>query len=101
MFIPIDKYRFDGPHGDIKKIKHEPGVFLIVYKLNNEYYLLDVDYSNEMGKDILKHKRKPCWDSYDKGEIMYSILRKEKYTDDDLKKIVDVVRNNFKDIPCK
>jgi len=70
MSIKLGKYSFTGPVASIDKLKDRAGVFAIVCKVDNEYFLIDVGESSKLRTRIENHDKKDCWIKNCFGQII-------------------------------
>ena len=82
MSIKLGQYSFDGPYPSIAKIKGRSGLYVIVCKIESEYYLLDVGESSNLKKGIENQDKKECWIKKCKGQLSiyvhYSLFLKQE-----------------------
>lgn len=69
MIIKLGKYSFTGPFESNDKIKDRSGVYAIVCKVDNEYFLLDVGESLKLRARIENHYKKECWTKNSNGQL--------------------------------
>lgn len=69
MSIRLGKYSFTGPIASIDKLKDRAGVFAIVCKVDNEYFLIDVGESSKLRTRIENHDKKDCWIKNCNGQV--------------------------------
>lgn len=98
--IPIAQYPFEGPHRSVKKIENIPGLFAVICKFVDTFYLLDVDYSDDVKKAILDHERRACWEKYRRGNIRYAVLYEQNFPSEAEEEIEKKIRHRYKKIPC-
>lgn len=100
MIMPIANYPFDGPHRSVEKIENRPGVFAVICEFEDKYYLLDVDYSDDIKQAILNHGRRRCWEKYRKGHIRYAVLYERNLSFEDKEDVERKIRHTYRNIPC-
>jgi hypothetical protein len=98
--MPIAEYLFEGPYPTSTKIESEGGVFAIISKLVDKYYLLDVGYSEDLKKSIQEHNRKKCWEKYRKGKLRYAVLYEKDFSNQTNEEVERKIRLKYKTIPC-
>jgi hypothetical protein len=69
MSIKLGKYSFTGPFESIDKIKDRSGVYAIVYKVDNEYFLSDVRESLKLKTRIENHYTEDSWTKNGEGQL--------------------------------
>jgi len=69
MAIKLGKYSFHGPTKSIDEIKERSGVYAIVCKKDNEFFLLDVGESPKLRTRIENHDKKDCWIKNCNGQL--------------------------------
>lgn len=101
MIIPIAEYPFDGPHRTTNKIENKPGVFVVISEFVGKFYLIDVDYSDNVRDTILNHVRRRCWENYRKGKLRYALLYDQDFPGETKSEKVNKIRRRYRDIPCR
>jgi len=69
MAIKLGKYSFTGPYTSIDKLKDKSGIYAIICKTDNEYFLLDVGESFKLRTRIENHGKKECWKKNCTGQL--------------------------------
>ena len=69
MTIKLGKYSFAGPSESIDEIKDRSGIYAIVCKKDNEFFLLDIGESPKLRTRIENHDKKDCWVKNCKGQL--------------------------------
>jgi hypothetical protein len=69
MSIKLGKYSFTGPFESIDKIKDRSGVYAVVYKVDNEYFLSDVRESLKLRTRIENHYTENSWTKNGEGQL--------------------------------
>jgi hypothetical protein len=69
MAIKLGKYSFTGPFASIDKIKDRPGIYVIVCKVDGEYFLIDVGESSKLRSRIENYGKKDCWIKNCNGQL--------------------------------
>ncbi|MEI8115384.1 MAG: hypothetical protein WCI54_17255 [Bacteroidia bacterium] len=69
MSIKLGNYSFSGPFESIEKIKDRSGVYAIVCKVDNEYFLSDVRESLKLRTRIENHYTKDSWKKNGEGQL--------------------------------
>ncbi len=70
MSIKLGKYSFNGPILSIDKLKERAGIYAIVCKIDNEYFLIDVGESSKLRTRIENHDKKDCWIKNCNGQVI-------------------------------
>jgi hypothetical protein len=100
VIIPVSDYPFKGPHRTVGNLVDRPGAFAVFSEFNGKYYLLDVDFSDEVKKAIENHERIKCWEKYRKGLIRYAVLYESDFPSKPKEEIVKEVRKRYVTMPC-
>jgi hypothetical protein len=69
MAIKLGKYSFTGPVASTDKLKDRSGVYAIVCKVDNEYFLTDVGESSKLRTRIENYGKNDCWTKDCKGQL--------------------------------
>ena len=69
MTIKLGKYSFTGPFSSFDKVKDRSGVYAIVCKVDNEYFLFDVGESLKLRTSIENHYKKESWIKNGNGQL--------------------------------
>lgn len=56
----------------IKK-KERPGLYAVVCKVDNEFFLIDVGESSKLRSRVENHDKKDCWEKNCKGQVIIFI----------------------------
>ncbi len=73
MAITVGNYSFDGPYTTTDKLEDRSGVYAILCKVEDKYYLIDVGESSEVKTRIENHERRDCWTKNCRGTLTYSV----------------------------
>jgi len=77
LTVTIAGYTFNGPYSSTGSIKDKSGVYAVLCKKDNKYFVVDVGESSTPKSRLDKHDRKGCWKrECTNGTIHYAI----KYT---------------------
>lgn len=98
--MPIANYPFKGLYRSADKIEERAGVFVVVCKFEDSYYLLDVDHSEDVNGAIRSHGRRGCWERHRRGPIIYSIMYTDKMSAKERAEIEEKIRGRYRSIPC-
>jgi hypothetical protein len=71
MAIRLGKHSFTGPFESAEKIKDRSGVYAIVCKVDNEYFLFDVGESLKLRTKIENHYKNECWTKNSNGQLTF------------------------------
>lgn len=71
MAIRLGKHSFKGPFDSIDKIKDRSGVYAIVCKVDNEYFLFDVGESLKLRTKIENSYKNECWTKNSNGQLTF------------------------------
>jgi hypothetical protein len=69
MSFKLGKYSFAGPYTSTDDLKDRSGVYTIICKEDNEYFLADVGESSRLKTRIENHSKKDCWIKNCKGLV--------------------------------
>ncbi len=95
MTVLIGKYLFAGPYSDASYVQNKPGIFLIISGSESDPYLIDVDESENMGRDVNGHPRQKCWHEKSAGKFQYAVFHTPHLTADERKQVVADIRGEF------
>ena len=99
MSISVGDYVFEGPYNSTENLKNNSGVYVIVCKRWEEYYLIDVGESKEVKNRIENHDRVECWKKNCDSELMVAVLYTPNKQKHGRMEIEQEIRNIY-DIPC-
>ncbi len=69
MSFKLGKYSFNGPYTSTDDLKDRSGVYAIVCKTDNEFFLSDVGESLRVRTRIENNDKKECWKKNCTGQI--------------------------------
>lgn len=99
MSISIGEYEFEGPYKSIENLKNNSGVYAIICKVGEEYYLIDVGESKEVKYRVENHDRAECWQKNCTSELMVAVLYTPNKQKHGRMEIEQKIRNEY-DLPC-
>jgi len=73
MTIKIGGHTFNGPYTSKDSIEDKSGVYAVLCKKEDEYYMIDVGESSEVKSRLDSHDRKSCWTKECKEVITYAV----------------------------
>jgi pyridinium-3,5-biscarboxylic acid mononucleotide sulfurtransferase len=73
MAIKLGKYSFIGPVASIDKISNRPGIFAIICKVDNEYFLTDVGESSKLRTSLENYDKKDCWKKNCRSKLSFYV----------------------------
>jgi hypothetical protein len=71
MAISLGKHSFTGPFESIDEIKDRSGLYAIVCKVDNEYFLFDVGESLKLRTKIKNRYKTECWTKNNNGQLAF------------------------------
>ncbi len=98
--MPMVDFAFVDPFRWVEKIEDNPRVFVVVSEFVDEYYLLDVDYSDEVRKAIQNHERRICWEKHRRGRKKFAVFYTADITAEEREKLEEKIRRECDTIPC-
>ena len=69
MGINLGKYSFAGPIASIDNLHDRSGIYAIICKEENEFFLIDVGESPKVRTRIENHDKKDCWTKNCSGQL--------------------------------
>ena len=71
--IKIGDYTFDGPYASMDPIKDRSGVYAVICRKEDGYYLIDIGESAQVKTRLDTHDRKDCWKRNCQGTLTYAV----------------------------
>ncbi|MEO0119568.1 MAG: hypothetical protein ABIK60_03405 [candidate division WOR-3 bacterium] len=96
--IEIGRYTFD-IYYSTEDIEDRSGVYAILDKRKDGYYLIDVGESAQVKTRIESHDRKACWESHCQGKIVYGVYYTPYLQQAGRREIEQEIRDQY-NIPC-
>lgn len=70
----IGNYNFEGPYTSTISLQNKAGVYAILSKGGDQYYLIDVGESRDVKNRVEKHDRSDCWKRNGNGQLSVAVL---------------------------
>ncbi len=99
MPIKIGDYTFEGPFESTTLINDEPGIFIVLDNLNNQFYPVDCGEAEQIKSTVKKHDRLTCWRSNINGDLQIAVLYMPKSEKKDRVNIEEELRAML-NFPC-
>jgi hypothetical protein len=96
----IAGYQFEGPYMSLRRIPEVVGLYAIVSYDGKKYYLLDVDFTENIKKACRNNDQKECWEKNKQGNILYAFFQNKELKEDTYRLIIDEIRKKYRKIPC-
>lgn len=100
MSITIGGYSFNGPYSSTGSLEDRSGVYAILDKRSDSYYLLDVGESAMVKSRVEGHDRKNCWQRNSKGTITCAVKYTPGLQQVGRMQIEQDIRSKINNIPC-
>lgn len=95
-----EKYSFEGPYPLTSSLNDNSGVYAVLAKREEKYYLLDVGEAGEVKTRVENHDRKDCWEKNVKGGVVrYAVYYTPKLKQEGRREIENDIRDN-NSLPC-
>lgn len=96
MTVNIGRYSFEGPYRSTSSLEDRSGVYAILCNRREDYSLLDVGETHEVGSRVDRHDRADCWRRYcEKGTIVYAVYYTPNLHQTGRKKIEQEIREQY------
>jgi hypothetical protein len=92
------EYSFEGPYSSPNYLSESSGVYLILCKVGDEYYPIDVGESHNVKWRIKNHERTDCWQKNCKTQL-FAVYYTPNKQQAGRKEIEQDIRNNY-NFPC-
>lgn len=97
MSITLSSYSFDGPYDDPARLTDQPGVFVVLDRRPDAFYVLDVGESAVVKTRIGRHDRRPCWERQCKGkQLEVAVLYTPGMSQGDRTRIEEQLRSIYR-----
>ena len=71
--VKIGDYTFDGPYASMDRIEDRSGVYAVLCRKEDGYYLIDIGESAQVKTRLDTHDRKDCWKRNCQGTLTYAV----------------------------
>lgn len=99
MTIEIAGYTFNGPYTSTDLIEDKSGVYAVLCKEKDKYYVIDVGESAEVKSRLDDHDRKDCWKKECQGPLTYGVTYTPHLQQEGRTEIEQKIRDQFNP-PC-
>ncbi len=74
MAITIGRYAFDGPYDSAEFLEDRSGVYAVLDRRIDGYWVLDVGESAQVKTRVVTHERRACWSFHGRRPLYYAAL---------------------------
>ena len=99
MAITIGNYVFNGPYSSTSSLEDRSGVYVILDKRSDGYYVIDIGESSKVKTRVENHERTDCWKRIKKVTQYFAVNYTPNKQQEGRKEIEQELRQQYNP-PC-